>query len=112
MLPHRAPFSFMLCSTDGLVLHTTADASYVCTHRGKCNKLWNVMWHDHGNFEEHLRGLQSFQHYSHLPGLSFFARKVCRTRVTALYRKIIVALLHIPYVQRRCAVRAECSVIS
>ena len=34
------------------------------------------MWHDHGNFEEHLKGLQSFQYYSHLPGLSFFARKV------------------------------------
>lgn len=56
--------------------HTTADASYTCTHKGMCNKMWNVMWHDHGNFEEHLQGLQSFQHYSHLPGLSFFARKV------------------------------------
>ncbi|CAN0012092.1 unnamed protein product, partial [Scytosiphon promiscuus] len=55
--------------------HATADASYTCTHKGMCNKLWNVMWHDHGNFEEHLHGLQSFQYYSHLPGLSFFARK-------------------------------------
>ena len=56
--------------------HTTADASYTCTHKGMCNKLWNVMWHDHGNFEEYLQGLYSFQRYSHLPGLSFFARKV------------------------------------
>ncbi|CAM9235622.1 unnamed protein product, partial [Hapterophycus canaliculatus] len=70
--------------TDATNPHTTADASYTCTHKGTgrhqhdtgmCNKLWNVMWHDHGNFEDHLHGLQSFQYYSHLPGLSFFARK-------------------------------------
>lgn len=56
--------------------HTTADASYTCTHKGMCNKLWDVMWHDHGNFEEYFQGLHPFQRYSHLPGLSFFARKV------------------------------------
>ncbi|CAM9453411.1 unnamed protein product [Ectocarpus fasciculatus] len=61
--------------TDEANPNKTADASYTCTHKGMCNKLWNVMWHDHGNFEEHLQGLQSFQYYSHLPGLSFFARK-------------------------------------
>lgn len=66
--------------TDESNPHKTADASYVCTHRGMCNKLWNVMWHDHGSFEEHLQGLQSFQNYSHLPGLSFFARKVLGAR--------------------------------
>ncbi|CAB1101985.1 unnamed protein product [Ectocarpus sp. CCAP 1310/34] len=61
--------------TDEANPNKTADASYTCTHKGMCNKLWNVMWHDHGNFEEYLQGLQSFQYYSHLPGLSFFARK-------------------------------------
>ncbi|CAN0397161.1 unnamed protein product [Discosporangium mesarthrocarpum] len=33
------------------------------------------MWHDHSSFGDHLKGLHSFQHYSHLPGLAFFARK-------------------------------------
>ncbi|CAM9273835.1 unnamed protein product [Ectocarpus sp. 12 AP-2014] len=61
--------------TDEANPNKTADASYTCSHKGMCNKLWNVMWHDHGNFEEYLQGLQSFQYYSHLPGLSFFARK-------------------------------------
>ncbi|CBJ32399.1 conserved unknown protein [Ectocarpus siliculosus] len=61
--------------TDEANPNKTADASYTCTHKGMCNKLWNVMWHDHGNFEEYLQGLQSFQYYSHLPGLAFFARK-------------------------------------
>lgn len=59
--------------------HTTADAAYACTHGGMCNRLWNVMWHDHSNFEEYLRGLHSFQSYGHLPGLSFFAKKVTIT---------------------------------
>ncbi|CAM9618644.1 unnamed protein product, partial [Phaeothamnion confervicola] len=53
----------------------TADAAYVCTHAGQCNRLWSVMWHDHPSFGDHFRGLLPFQKFSHLPGLAFFARK-------------------------------------